>query len=101
MQVLSLMNRAGRSLSDLAGCMTAVPQVLINVPVKEKRDLADLPEVQRAIQAGEARLDGTGRVLIRYSGTEPLLRIMVEGEQDALIRAVADELAGAIQAYLA
>ena len=101
LQVLSLMNRAGRSLSDLAGCMTAVPQVLINVPVKEKRDLADLPEVQRAIQAGDARLNGTGRVLIRYSGTEPLLRIMVEGEQDTLIRAVADELAGAIQAHLA
>ena len=101
LQVLSLMNRAGRSLSDLAGCMTAVPQVLINVPVKEKRDLADLPEVQRAIQAGEARLNGTGRVLIRYSGTEPLLRIMVEGEQDTLIRAVAEELAGAIQAHLA
>jgi len=78
LQVLSLMKRTGRSLSTLASCMTAVPQVLLGVPVKHKPDLATLPEVQQAIQMAESRLNGTGRVLVRYSGTEPLLRIMVE-----------------------
>ncbi len=101
LQVLRLMQRTGRSLSELAGCMTAVPQVLLNIPVKEKRDLASMPEVQHAIQAGEARLNGQGRVLVRYSGTEPLVRIMVEGEQDTVIRAVADELATSIRTHLA
>ncbi len=101
LQVLSLMSRAGRPLSDLARSMTAVPQVLVNVSVKEKRDLASLPEVQQAIESGDARLNGTGRVLVRYSGTEPLLRIMVEGEQESLIRSVADDVANVIRAHLA
>ncbi len=101
LQVLSLMSRTGRPLSELARSMTAVPQVLVNIPVKDKRDLASLPAVQRAIEAGDARLNGTGRVLVRYSGTEPLLRIMVEGERDSLIRSVADDLAGVIRTHLA
>ena len=95
------MGRAGRPLSDLARSMTAVPQVLVNVSVKEKRDLASLPEVQQAIESGDARLNGTGRILVRYSGTEPLLRIMVEGEQESLIRSVADDVANVIRAHLA
>lgn len=100
LQVLSLMQRTKQPLSELARSMTAVPQVLLNVPVKQKKDLGRLPGVQRAIRAGEARLNGTGRVLIRYSGTEPLLRIMVEGEEDSLIRAVADDLAASIRTHL-
>jgi phosphoglucosamine mutase len=100
LQILSLMKRTGRSLSDLARCMAAVPQVLLNIRVKEKPDLGAIPAVQRAIQDSEKRLDGTGRVLVRYSGTEPLVRIMVEGEQQALIQAIADELAGSIRASL-
>jgi phosphoglucosamine mutase len=100
LQILALMKRTGRSLSDLARCMTAVPQVLLSIQVKEKPDLAGLPKVQQAIQSGEAKLNGTGRVLVRYSGTEPLIRIMVEGEQDTLIRSVADELSGAVRASL-
>lgn len=101
LQVLSLMQRTGRSLSELAGCMTAVPQVLLNVPVRERRDLASLPEVQRAIRESEARLNGTGRVLVRYSGTELLIRVMVEGERDDLIRSVADDLVGLLRIHLA
>jgi len=85
LQVLSLMKRTGRPLSDLARCMTAVPQVLLGVPVKQKPDLSTLPDIQSAIKAAEVKLNGTGRILVRYSGTEPLLRIMVEGEQDAII----------------
>jgi len=100
LQVLSLMKRTGRSLSTLASCMTAVPQVLLGVPVKHKPDLATLPEVQQAIQMAESRLNGTGRVLVRYSGTEPLLRIMVEGQHSSAIRSLADELAGIVRACL-
>jgi len=100
LQILALMKRTGRSLSDLASCMTAVPQVLLSVQVKEKPDLDDLPKLQQAIRNGEARLNGTGRVLVRYSGTEPLVRIMVEGQQDQLIRSVADELSDVVRACL-
>jgi phosphoglucosamine mutase len=100
LQVLSLMKRTGRPLSDLARCMTAVPQVLLGVPVKQKPDLSTLPDVQSAIKAAELKLNGTGRVLVRYSGTEPLLRIMVEGEQDAMIRSVADDLVGVVRTHL-
>ena len=100
LQVLSLMKRTGRPLSDLARCMTAVPQVLLGVPVKQKPDLSTLPDVQSAIKAAEIKLNGTGRVLVRYSGTEPLLRIMVEGEQDAMIRSVADDLVGVVRTHL-
>jgi phosphoglucosamine mutase len=100
LQVLSLMKRTGRPLSDLARCMTAMPQVLLGVPVKQKPDLSTLPDVQSAIKAAEVKLNGTGRILVRYSGTEPLLRIMVEGEQDAIIRSVADDLVGVVRACL-
>jgi len=101
LQVLALMRRTERSLSDLAKAMTAVPQVLLNLQVKDKPDLASLPGFQDALQEGEAMLNGTGRVLVRYSGTEPLLRIMVEGEEDAVIRVVAERLAQAVRTCLA
>jgi len=100
LQILALMKRSGRPLSELAKCMTAVPQVLLNVEVKDKPDLGSLPDLQRAMLEGETLLNGTGRVLVRYSGTEPLLRIMVEGEQDAVIRLVAERLAGAVRGSL-
>ncbi len=100
LQFLSLMRRTGRPVSELARCMSAVPQILLNIRVKTKPELSTFPAIQQAIQAGEAKLNGTGRVLVRYSGTEPLLRIMVEGERDALIRTVADELAGVVRTHL-
>jgi phosphoglucosamine mutase len=100
LQILSLMKRTKKPLSELAKAMAAVPQVLVNVKVKEKRDLASLPELQRAIETSERRLNGTGRILVRYSGTEPLLRIMVEGEEDATIRAVADDLVQIVRSHL-
>jgi phosphoglucosamine mutase len=68
--------------------------------VKQKPDLSTLPDVQSAIKAAEVKLNGTGRVLVRYSGTEPLLRIMVEGEQEAMIRSVADDLVGVVRTSL-
>jgi phosphoglucosamine mutase len=94
------MKRTQKPLSELARAMTAVPQVLVNVKVKEKCDLAGLPEIRQAIEAGEQRLNGTGRILVRYSGTEPVLRIMVEGERDVTIREVADHLVQTVRARL-
>ena len=98
LQVLSLMKRSGRSLSDLVKVMAPVPQVLLNIAVSQKPDLGEVPGFQQALRKGEAKLNGRGRVLVRYSGTEPLLRIMVEGESEALIRSVAEDLAGAVRA---
>lgn len=100
LQVLALMKRTGRPLSELARCMTAVPQVLLNVRVSEKPDLDGVPEVAQAIRNGETRLNGAGRILVRYSGTEPVLRIMVEGEPDSLIQAVANDLATTVRQHL-
>ncbi|TAJ07135.1 MAG: phosphoglucosamine mutase [Nitrospirae bacterium] len=100
LQVVALMKRTGRSLSDLARCMTAVPQILLNIRVNGKPDLNRVPELTQAIRTGEATLNGTGRVLVRYSGTEPVLRIMVEGEEASLIRLVADDLSAVVQRHL-
>ena len=100
LQVLSLMKRAEKTLSELAKAMTAVPQVLVNVKVSRKPSLDTLPDLQRAIQEIERRLNGMGRVLVRYSGTEPLLRIMVEGERDTIIREEADRLARIVTEHL-
>ncbi len=100
LQVLSLMKRTKQPLSALAKVMTRVPQILVNVRVKARRDLTGVPEIQKEIAACEATLNGCGRIVVRYSGTEPLLRIMVEGEQDAIIRHVADRLVQVVQAHL-
>ena len=96
-QMLELMKRTGKSLLELAQCMQAVPQILLGVQVKQKPDLQTVPEIQQAIRFGETQLNGTGRVLVRYSGTEPLVRVMVEGQDSSLIRKVAEELASVVQ----
>ena len=100
LQVLSLMKRTQKPLSELAQAMTAVPQVLVNVKVSHKPKLETVPDLEEAIRAGERRLNGSGRVLVRYSGTESLLRIMVEGERDALIHEVANQLAQVVRTHL-
>lgn len=79
LRLLEVMKTTGKSLSELAAVMTVFPQVLLNVDVKRKPDLATVPEIQNAIAAVEAKLGEKGRVLVRYSGTQPLCRIMVEG----------------------
>jgi phosphoglucosamine mutase len=68
--------------------------------VSHKPELETVPDLMQAIQAGERRLNGSGRVLVRYSGTESLLRIMVEGERDTLIHEVADQLAQVVRTHL-
>jgi len=101
LQVLSLMKRTEKPMSELVKAMTAVPQVLLNVKVAKKPKLESVPDLARVIRECEERLNGTGRVLVRYSGTEPLLRIMVEGEKDSTIREVADRLADVVRTHLA
>ena len=98
LQLLALIVEKGKRLSELRGVMTRLPQVLLNVPVKEKKDFASMPKVTREIAAVEKTLDGRGRTLVRYSGTEMLARVMLEGEDESKIRAMAQEIAELIRA---
>jgi phosphoglucosamine mutase len=100
LQVLATMVRSRKALSELAACMRRFPQVLHNVRVRRQEELATLPAVQREIQGAEAALAGCGRVLVRYSGTEPLVRVMVEGLDAARIGALAGNIVAAIQAEI-
>jgi len=99
--VLRVMATTGRDLHDLAGELQTFPQTLVNVRVREKMPVAAVPEIQAAIARVEAALDGRGRVLVRYSGTEPLLRIMIEGEDQATVQAWAEEIAEAVRGTIA
>ena len=92
LNVLRTVALTGRSLADLAGELVTYPQVLLNVRVREKRDLATLPRVASAMHKVEAALAGQGRLLVRYSGTEPLLRVMIEGQDQKQIHAWAAEI---------
>jgi phosphoglucosamine mutase len=97
LQVLRIMEVTGRELADLAGELVTYPQVLVNVRVRERVDYTTIPAIAASIRRVEERVDGQGRLLIRYSGTEPLLRIMIEGRNDAEIRRWADEIAEAVR----
>jgi phosphoglucosamine mutase len=98
LQLLALMVEKGKRLSDLKTIMTRLPQVLLNVRVSEKRDFDNMPKVSRAIAAVQGALNGRGRALVRYSGTEMLARVMLEGEDESKIREMAQEIADAISA---
>lgn len=98
--VLRVMDDSGRELADLAGELVTYPQTLVNVRVREKRPVDAVPAVKAAIGRAEAALDGQGRVLVRYSGTEPLLRIMIEGPTDAEVARWAEDIAGAVREHL-
>jgi phosphoglucosamine mutase len=95
LQVLEWLVNKGLSLADACIGMDLYPQTLINVPVTDKIDLA-VPSIQEAVRAAESELAGTGRVLLRASGTEPLIRVMVEGQDDSLVDKLASELATSI-----
>lgn len=100
LQVLQAMFYSGRSLFDLKQGMKKLPQVLINVPVSKKpQDLNG--DLQDAVKQAESKLKTTGRVLLRSSGTEPVIRVMVEGENDELVKNVAQELAEQVKMALA
>ncbi|MEE9608260.1 MAG: phosphoglucosamine mutase [Myxococcota bacterium] len=100
LQALAIIRRTGLGLGKLTAGFQRFPQVLLNVPVAEKKPIASLPEVAKAVQRVEKELDGRGRVLIRYSGTEPKARVMVEGEDEQRVREYAAELAEQIRRAL-
>jgi phosphoglucosamine mutase len=101
MALADLVLRAGRSLAELsAGLVERVPQRLVNVPIPQPERLADSAEVWEAVVKAEAELGHDGRVLLRPSGTEPLVRVMVEARVEAQANAVAAQLAGVVEAAL-
>jgi phosphoglucosamine mutase len=93
LQVLAVMQRTGRPLSRLAGVMTRFPQVLLNVPVARGFAAAEVPAIRAAVEKAEAALKGRGRVLVRPSGTEPKVRVMVEGKDRRETEAIARQIA--------
>ena len=98
--VLRVMRDTGRSLADLAGDLTTYPQVLVNVRVQRKSNLREVPAIAGVIDRIESRLADRGRLLVRYSGTEPLLRIMLEGPDESEIRTWAGEIAEEVKKHL-
>ncbi|MEW5790186.1 MAG: phosphoglucosamine mutase [Pseudomonadota bacterium] len=96
LKVLAVMRERGQPLSALVAAMPRLPQILKNVRLGQRLDYRGFPEVLAAIRSAEERLASRGRLLVRPSGTEALLRIMVEGEDDAMIDQVADEIATAV-----
>jgi phosphoglucosamine mutase len=97
LQVLAVMLESNQPLSELKRVMTRYPQVLVNFKVKEKKPLDALPDVAALIAKVEKMLGADGRVLVRYSGTEAKARVMVEGPDEAVIQAYADEIARALE----
>jgi len=100
LQILTIMKQANQPLSELASCMKTYPQILVNVKVKERKDLDSVPEIAKRMAEIEKKLDGTGRLLVRYSGTEPKVRVMIEGEDQNEIKTLAEDLAGIIREKL-
>jgi phosphoglucosamine mutase len=94
LQLLAVMQKEKRPLSELAKVMKTLPQVVINVNVKSKPDLKGIPEITNAIKGAEKELGDQGRVLVRYSGTQPMCRVMVEGptkeKTEKLVKKIAE-----------
>ena len=100
LRLMDIIVRAGKPLSDLVSDLKVFPQTIQNVRVREKMPFAQVPAIQAAISAAEKELDGNGRVVVRYSGTEALARVMVEAESEAKMRSVCAAIAGQIQKAL-
>jgi len=98
LQVLRVMRDQDRPLADLAAVMQPLPQTLKNVQIVDRRPIENLPDVSSAIQEAEDVLGDRGRVLVRYSGTQPLVRVMVEGEDAAQIESLARDIVTAFEA---
>jgi phosphoglucosamine mutase len=96
LQVLQTMKEGGRSLAELAAPMAKYPQVLENVKVARRIDPTKSPQIQEAVARAEGRLGSSGRIVLRPSGTEPVIRVMVEGSDDKLVREIAKELAASV-----
>jgi phosphoglucosamine mutase len=100
LSVLRVMADTGRELADLASELVTYPQVLLNVRVREKKDLRSVPPLVEAMERIEGRLAGQGRLLVRYSGTEPLLRVMIEGKDQQEIQGWASEIVSTVKEHL-
>jgi len=98
--LLDIVHRSGRTLAELTADLKTFPQVIMNVKVREKRPLEGIPAVAAAIAEAESALAETGRVVIRYSGTEALARVMIEAESEETMRKHAEAIAGAIRGEL-
>lgn len=98
--VLDLVHRSGKTLGELVADLKNFPQVILNVRVREKKSMESIPSVVQAIRAAETELRGTGRVVIRYSGTEALARVMIEAEDEGRMRHHAEAIAAAIRTEL-
>jgi phosphoglucosamine mutase len=98
--ILDLMARTGKRIEDLTVDLKVFPQVIINIKVREKKPLASIPSIAKIIEAAEQELKDSGRVVIRYSGTEPLARVMIEAESQEAMHRHADAIADAIRAEL-
>jgi phosphoglucosamine mutase len=97
LQVLTALRESGKTLSALLSELTMYPQVLINVRTQTKFDFASDASVAASVKDAETTLAGTGRVLLRASGTEPVIRVMVEGEDKALVTALAEKIAATVK----
>ena len=97
LEVLAVMKRTGRPLAELVAGMPKFPQVMLNVRMKERIDPAKAPSIQSAVRRVEDALAGQGRVVLRASGTEPVIRVMVEGREETLAARYANELAEAVR----
>ena len=100
LQLLAAMNTAQQPLSQLAQVMTLAPQKLVNITVKQKPPIEDVPALQQAIRAAEAELDDAGRVLVRYSGTQSMCRVMVEGPTEEMTSRLCKTLAEVVSKCL-
>jgi phosphoglucosamine mutase len=98
LQVLAIMKQTGSGLAELAAGMKKYPQVLLNVKVAKRFDPLAAPDVTRVVQDVERRLNGRGRIVLRASGTEPVIRVMVEGSDAALVKKGAKDIAAAVEA---
>jgi phosphoglucosamine mutase len=100
LQILSIMKSKGRNLSELAKIIDLFPQLLLNVRVEEKKPFSKIPMVTKLISSKEKEFNGKIKINLRYSGTEPLARIMVEGENDLIVRETAEEIANEIARHV-
>ena len=100
LRVLEIIVRSGGKLAELVRDLKVCPQIICNVRVREKVPFAKIAPVQAAIASAEHELDGNGRVVVRYSGTEALARVMVEAESKEQMDRIAGAIAGKIQAAL-
>jgi len=100
LRVMEIMARTGKSLAELVADLKVFPQMIQNVRVREKVPFGQVPEIQKMIESAERELDGNGRVVVRYSGTEALARVMVEAESEEKMRALTQLIASAIQRAL-